>query len=1293
MGVGAVFSKGAQMLAKGMIAGARGEMLLNAGAQGMTALTLAYAEGAMTGADVYKSTYDKAIKAGKSERESQEIAAKSAATSVQINTIINTALNMTSTKGFMRPYSKAKIMNKKHVQMVGESAPDYAKRLKAMPDVRRSKAEIAKTLGIEAVQESAEEIVNEIASGLGDYRGEKLIGILNEEDKTNGWTGRVVETLAQEQTWLAAILGAVGGVGQTAAVSQTKNAKAQRLQEKTYEQSQINHIVSKIDDHEAAFKKMAEANKNGDKQAYKEAMFEIFGTQAFDSFVTGTQDQVSMLYKQMADMTPEDAEAAGFDIDPESKDYYKTRANEAIEDVKTLHKVYDETVHKYNAYDEEARNAHFGERVFQHQVYRHGVEKHIDEVDGDIAEAEIAMRKSMDRRGFGKYSYEELMKAQTDRKIDELVHADIQRELQQVRAIKSRSEKFALAKKYGYPPKGTTYQQHAIDVLNKRAAKLRERTKKNDTRLNTTIKNFEKNHGEIGGVYDIDSKRERNLLLDSLYEESAEKANVAEAKAYREKITETLRNTDKAIAELTSEEGKAAYIKEAQKEAKKAIKEDDADGKRETNKEEIKESREGRKEAAKTAKEKREKAAQERAEEKGGPVVPVNPEGESENQEDGESDFEQDVQEEDGPDVEGEQNAKVDEEEKVGEETVEELIEESENDVTTTEREDGDVRTVDTKTIAGVQASYDQAKEPNSVSDFLVVPAANTFAYLSKPYQVDGGRKITTTSEKKDTLHKELESQKHFRKGDDVTLEIDTNATWVDDTTGVTHSYSDFVKDGVVDVANVPIVVKDANGTIVAHVRTQEWIKRVNGPNYVNVADSSNHEDPMYRNAEKQAMLNMAIRNHVFKNGATPTKVKFKSAGFLSIAYEDGNRVKNPMVENTPGIKTITVVKNGQFHTSKGEVFHHQAGKLNSKEFLEGLNQVDGMVYIPIPSPNGKVLMTPVSIPTLDSGQINAIMKSLEMHYSNNEAGAKETEEKIGLSPLSPGGMFEILKALTFVSSDGEALFQKRVDGEGSDEGRHLSFDKDSKFAGPGKTVLRFANHARNPIVIKNIEDFKENEEALTQFFEEKLFSVSLTRINKSVEISGISSDAEGNIVALNYENYNEYVKEHLLTDVIGTPINDTEFSYFDQPVIGFDTEFTGQPSLDVDPTDTRPKPPTTPTEPEVKTDDTEDSEVESTEEATTKAMREEQLLVTSGIIENLDKDGHPCFPDIARNGARPDAFTRGSKWEIIEDLKGYPSHAKGGVDLRIGSDGVTFKSAKGVDIKAKNGLVISKRK
>jgi len=50
--------------------------------------------------------------------------------------------------------------------------------------------------------------------------------------------------------------------------------------------------------------------------------------------------------------------------------------------------------------------------------------------------------------------------------------------------------------------------------------------------------------------------------------------------------------------------------------------------------------------------------------------------------------------------------------------------------------------------------------------------------------------------------------------------------------------------------------------------------------------------------------------------------------------------------------------------------------------------------------------------------------------------------------------------------------------------------------------------------------------------------------------------------------------------------------------------------------------------------------------------------------------------------------FKKGGKWELVEDLKGYPSHAQGGVDIQFNNDGYYFKN-NDATIKASCGLCL----
>ena len=88
-----------------------------------------------------------------------------------------------------------------------------------------------------------------------------------------------------------------------------------------------------------------------------------------------------------------------------------------------------------------------------------------------------------------------------------------------------------------------------------------------------------------------------------------------------------------------------------------------------------------------------------------------------------------------------------------------------------------------------------------------------------------------------------------------------------------------------------------------------------------------------------------------------------------------------------------------------------------------------------------------------------------------------------------------------------------------------------------------------------------------------------------------------------------------------------------------------------------------------------------NTTESTTKSFNE---LISTGEIQYVDEEtGDLC----AKHGGRTN-FHRGGKWELVKDLKGFPTHEKGGVDLVIGKNGVSIKNVNS-EIKAEKGLVI----
>lgn len=1393
-GVGGVLSKGAKGLAsvltgssKVMGAAAKAGVgavelgrALEGGAQLGTSMALAYAEGAMTGADVYKKVYAESMEKFPGDVDRAKAAAgEAAATTVRLNTIINTGLNLSSTRTFMRDMRSGNKLGSQWKQQPGELTKNWKKRLKADPDLMAAKKEAMKSLGFETIQEGAEEVVNEIASGLGEYRGKELLETLSDDELAQGRTGKIFEILGQDQTHLAAILGMVGGAGQQTVTSMFPNAKKQKQQKRDYEQSQKEHLIKNIDNFESAQEKIAKAKEKGDKNMFNEGMDELFGQQAFNSFVTGTSGHVEQMYDEIANLTPEQAAEQGYSIE-DGPDNYKTRAEEAKKDIKELSKLYEETIYRHNNFDDDAKASFYGERVFEHLLAKKGLEKGIDRATKDLNDNKDKHTKQAERRGITDYTLHEAMLLEARWEADKKILENVQNDIDVVNAMDGRttSSREQLRVKYGNPPrkykgKRKSLKQHALDQIAANAKKAQIRSKKALAKVNKA----RKEHKDAGNdPKDFDEAVAYN---------SFEKQNIIENEAYLERAKENLLMADKAYTEITSDEGKADHIKEHSKRAKASETNKKATDDKTKDNAEVKGSKNKKQETKEKVKEKRKEDGEVSVEEAGveTPVAGVTESAEADSKSEvqtettttpGETveetkekkeefsseeeasieakkaDIEKRRQEEldknDNLIVEKVEDYEATNDEgetifiqirtmvdgsqlmvwgdeknkygnttqlkdklakgydfnkspesyfdqdtfgavsKVGERTPEEAnlvgrknkinakydaelaALEGKTEETTSKEfsseeevgegiaddqvadqpdrefkdvEDGDTRSALNEGKKEILEGYDtnddtqedrSDEKTSSTSDMLVVPAGNSFAYLSKEYVVINGLKVST-NEKNKTLTKELESSKMFKPGTKLTLELDSDAVWTEkDEDGVemTYSYKDFLNDDKTPIVeNVPIVIKDEDGNKIAHVRTQDWILRNNKGVYKNVASHSyDANNPIYKNAEKQAALNMKIREAVVKNGSVKTTIIKKGAGQLSLNMVDGKRgTQKPLAEATPKLNTLVVVRRGTPHVGKKQVANYNW--MNKPEFMEDLYKFEGMVFLPIPAPNGKTLLVPAYSPPISPKQANTLMTLLDAFYTNDEAQIKEIEERLGIDLSSPKAVSNYINSITYAASDSEQSFEKKIDAEGNAKIAHMSFDSESKFAAAGKTTIRFATQGRGATVIKNKEQFDEHREVLAEFLLKKLFSVNINAINKDNEIAEISTNEDGELIKIKHNTYNDYAKKYVQTDILAHEINETEDSYFDNPVIEFDANeaIDGEKTVEEEAQDGPPEGFTPP--PITEVDDRVESEVEKTTEESAESEQDMMttFLMASGEIEYLDENKKPCKP------------------------------------------------------------------
>jgi hypothetical protein len=212
----------ASRLATGVIRG------INGAAELSTAGLMAYTEGAQIGAgvfdDTYKAQYTKlynsGLSAAEAHQQAQHIASQAAATTVQLNTVINTALNIpeiaplfhNDTDEIMHWWKTEgkRQANESYgdwTKRIAETRPDNVHALKAIVDPRHVGLTHYATT---AASEGVEEVVNDYAEARGRDEGKtgkhRSLGSLLTD------MGQFFDDTMNSQGALDFVLGAVGGI-------------------------------------------------------------------------------------------------------------------------------------------------------------------------------------------------------------------------------------------------------------------------------------------------------------------------------------------------------------------------------------------------------------------------------------------------------------------------------------------------------------------------------------------------------------------------------------------------------------------------------------------------------------------------------------------------------------------------------------------------------------------------------------------------------------------------------------------------------------------------------------------------------------------------------------------------------------------------------------------------------------------------------------------------------------------------------------------------------------------------
>ena len=411
-GVGSLFSKGASALTKALGAYGSTAKAAQGVAQLGTSLTLAYSEGAMTGAQVFKDVYadsynrkyqeNLALGMGDNEAKTRahydatDIAGESATKAVRINTGINTFLNIPETGVLFRSMSSSRYIDDALKLQRGEFARDAVERLKTFNVDKHLTKQGIKHWGKETGSEMLEEMVNVYAEQEGKNVGREATG----QDITT-----LGDMLADDDIWAAGFWGAIGGsmngfvMGQMPKWVTQEDGTQKRTTVGAYNKEQIKNkykeqltdLQDRLTEFVGARDALEIASKSGDERAYKEAADKVFSYNSFNSIVKGTEEQLLNDFREIFSLTPEQATQQGFASD------YKQRASEKIQSVKENTEKWNKIQDKHSSQDLD--KAGFPETIFQQHMNVKNNKKIIQENTIELAKLEAEIAESNNLRG------------------------------------------------------------------------------------------------------------------------------------------------------------------------------------------------------------------------------------------------------------------------------------------------------------------------------------------------------------------------------------------------------------------------------------------------------------------------------------------------------------------------------------------------------------------------------------------------------------------------------------------------------------------------------------------------------------------------------------------------------------------------------------------------------------------------------------------------------------------------------------------------------------------------------
>lgn len=437
-GIGTAFSEAASGTAAALRLGAQGTRIAANLGRVASAGMLAYSEAAQAGAQVFKEVYDtqvgKQLASGydldTAKENAQHIASQSAATTVQMATIMSTALNLYSISPYFRKTDDVvnDIMAKEMRQLPGENTAEWGNRIKNFQPGKNVLMPHEGILGnlTAAGFEGVEEVVQQFAQVTGTDLGK--------EGKTKGFTeqwdqlDKFIDRTANKDGVLSFALGALGG-GAMELVQQhvLPTARIDRLASDgnpiqatssdgdlqfdtngnpVYQKAWVTprkadewnmhqrfssikeSLASDISHFSSAQGAYVNAVRSGNSVKIDEAKNDLFNVAQIYAVKAGITEPWVETYQNIANMSQQEAVQRGYATD-ENDTSYKEKATEAATDLQRYAEEYDKLHSRYGTqYADNVGAQQMVDMMFARKVDLMSWEKMLDKHESSLRTAE-----------------------------------------------------------------------------------------------------------------------------------------------------------------------------------------------------------------------------------------------------------------------------------------------------------------------------------------------------------------------------------------------------------------------------------------------------------------------------------------------------------------------------------------------------------------------------------------------------------------------------------------------------------------------------------------------------------------------------------------------------------------------------------------------------------------------------------------------------------------------------------------------------------------------------------------